>query len=73
MSIMIPSLQPGQRSVVFADAIPGVQGSRNCYRIFPSESAAERFAESFVNQYPRLECWIGNELGAQIRIVRKGR
>jgi hypothetical protein len=77
---LIPKLDRGQRSVVFAEVNTGIlltpegkwhTGQAKCYRVFNSEDEAATFAQAYIEQHPTIECSIRDENGNHIKFFRK--
>ena len=81
MSAIIPKLQKGQFSIIFAEVKTGIiltldgkrrQGNQGeFYLIFNSFEEAKAFAENKINTNPEIECSIRDENGDQVKAVRK--
>ncbi len=79
---LLPKLDRGQRSVVFAEVETGIlltaEGERHvgqakCYRVFNSEGEAIAFAQTYVERHPTIECSIRDENGSHLKFLRKQR
>ena len=77
---LIPKLDRGQRSVVFAEVNTGIlltpegerhRGQEKFYRVFNSEDEATSFAQAYVEQHPTIECSIQDENGNHVKFLRK--
>jgi hypothetical protein len=77
---LMPKLETGQRSVIFAETQTGIlltpEGQRHIgqgefYKVFNSEDEATAFAEAYVAKHPAIECSIRDENGEHLKLFRK--
>ena len=79
---LVPKLDRGQCSVIFAEVNTGIvltpEGERHigqaeCYSVFNSEDEATAFAQAYVEKHPTIECSIYDGNGNHMKLFRKQR